>query len=88
METHNSMKTTLEISDAPPRELRKPAAQEGVTPRSLVGADPIVSSPRDLPAAALFKLRRASFKGKGRQPEFVDASWESLRDRAYEDRDA
>jgi hypothetical protein len=37
---------------------------------------------------APFKLRRASFKGKGRQAEFGEAPWEILRDLVYKDRGA
>jgi hypothetical protein len=33
-----------------------------------------------------FKLRRASFKGQGLQPDQRSASWESLRELAYGDR--
>ena len=35
---------------------------------------------------APFKLRRASFKGKGLQAEVRGASWDRLRDLAYEGR--
>jgi hypothetical protein len=35
---------------------------------------------------APFKLRRASFKGKGLQAEARGASWDRLRDLAYEGR--
>jgi hypothetical protein len=37
---------------------------------------------------APFKLRRASFKGKGRQAEISQASWDSVRDLIYKDRGA
>ena len=33
-----------------------------------------------------FRLRKASFKGKGLQPELRDAGWERIRDAAYEGR--
>jgi len=33
-----------------------------------------------------FKLRKATFKGKGLQPDFEGASWEKLRDVSYEGR--
>ena len=36
--------------------------------------------------AAPFKLRRASFKGKGLQADVRGASWDRLRDLAYEGR--
>ena len=35
-----------------------------------------------------FKLRRASFKGRGRQAELREASWDTLRDLTYQDRGA
>ncbi|MGH7034695.1 MAG: hypothetical protein ACREFL_13265 [Stellaceae bacterium] len=79
------MKTTIEISDPLMREARKVATREGVTLRALVerGLHRVVAeTKRGVP----FKLRRASFKGKGRQAELGDASWERLRDLAYEGR--
>jgi hypothetical protein len=33
-----------------------------------------------------FRLRRATFKGKGLQPGFKGASWERIRDASYEGR--
>ena len=79
------MKTTVEISDSLLREVRELAAREGITLRTLVerGLHRVISdTQRDAP----FKLRRASFKGKGRQAELSEASWETLRDTAYEGR--
>lgn len=35
-------------------------------------------------SGAPFKLRRKSFKGLGLQADLRDASWEKLRDLAYE----
>lgn len=77
----------MEISDALLRDVRKLAAQEGVTLRTFVerGLRRVLSETN---AAAPFKLRRASFGGKGRQAEFRDAPWESLRDLLYKDRGA
>jgi hypothetical protein len=82
------VKTTLEISDALLLQVRELAAREGVTLRTLVerGLHHVVAA--DTQRGAPFKLRRASFKGKGRQPELRGASWEMLRDLAYEDRGA
>lgn len=79
------VKTTVEISDPLLREARKLAAREGVTLRTLVerGLRRIIS---DTGHAAPFKLRRASFKGKGVREELREASWDRLRDLAYEDR--
>ena len=81
------IKTTIEISDSLPREVRKLAAREGVTLRALAerGLHRVVAeSTQGTP----FRLRRASFKGQGRQPDFADASWEKVRDAIYKDRGA
>ena len=79
------MKTTVEISDPLLREARKVAAREGVTLRTLIerGLHKVVSETKQ---GTPFKLRRASFKGKGLQAEVKDASWEKIRDLAYEGR--
>jgi hypothetical protein len=81
------MKTTIEISDPLLREARKLATQEGVTLRALVerGLRRVVAETKGGPP---FKLRRASFKGKGRHAELRDAPWDKLRDLAYEGRGA
>ncbi len=81
------MKTTVEISDSLLREVRKIAAREGVTLREMVerGLHRVVSETED---GAPFKLRRASFKGKGLKDEFREAEWQTLRDLVYKDRGA
>ncbi|HZU88654.1 MAG TPA: hypothetical protein VE993_05290 [Stellaceae bacterium] len=81
------MKTTVEISDALLREAREVAAREGVTLRTLVERGlhrALAEAKRDTP----FRLRRASFKGEGRQAELREASWDTLRDLVYKDRGA
>jgi hypothetical protein len=81
------MKATIDISDPPLREARKLAEREGVTLRALVerGLRRVMTeTKRDAP----FKLRRASFKGKGLQADARGASWGGLRDLAYEGRGA
>ena len=77
------MKTTIEISDPLLREVRKLAAREGLTLRTLVerGLSLVV---RETRKPASFKLRRAAYKGHGLQPEFRDADWEKLSGAAYE----
>jgi len=79
------MKTTVEIADPLIREARSLAVRQGVTLRTLIerGLHRVIA---DAKGNAPFKLRRASFKGKGLQPEFQGASWEQLRQAAYEDR--
>jgi hypothetical protein len=79
------MKITVEISDSLLREARELAAREGITSRTLVerGLRPVIS---DTQHGAPFKLRRASFKGKGRQAGLSEALWKTLRDIAYKGR--
>ncbi|HEY8698838.1 MAG TPA: hypothetical protein VIM02_14605 [Rhizomicrobium sp.] len=77
------MKTTIEIADPLLRKARKLATREGVTLRTLVerGLSRVVN---DTKKPGSFKLRRAAFKGSGLQTEFRDASWEAIREAAYE----
>lgn len=79
------MKTTLDISDPLLRDARKVAAREGTTLRALVeqGLRQVVAEKKHKPT---FRLRKASFKGRGLRPEFADAGWDRLRDLAYEGR--
>ena len=81
------MKTTVEITDSLLHQARKLAAREGVTLRTLLerGLHRVIAESK---RSAPFKLRPASFKGKGLQPEFHDASWEKMRDLVYKDRGA
>ncbi len=83
MVTH--MKTTIEIPDALFAAARRVAARDGVTLRELVeqGLRRVIGERRkDAP----FRLRRVSFRGQGLQPGLADASWERIRDLAYEGR--
>jgi hypothetical protein len=79
------MKTTLDISDPLLREARKIAARERTTLRALVeqGLRRILAEKTRKPT---FRLRKASFKGRGLRPEIADAGWDRLRDLAYEGR--
>ena len=79
------MKTTIDISDSLLREAKKLAAREGVTLKTLIerGLHRVVTETKQTPR---FKLRRASFKGDGLQAELRDASWDTIRDLAYEGR--
>jgi len=81
------MKTTVEISDSLLREVRRLAASQGVTLRTLVerGLHHVIAETKH---GTPFKLRRAGFKGKGLRPEFRDASWEQVRELIYTDRGA
>ena len=81
------MKTTIEIADALLHEVRELAAREGVTLRTLVerGLHRVIAETKH---GAPFRLRRASFKGAGRQAELREGSWDTLRDLTYKDRGA
>jgi hypothetical protein len=81
------MKTTIEIPDSILKEARKLASREGTTVKALVVESlQKVIVERKRPRA--FKLRRATFKGKGLQPQVDGSSWERIRDLAYEGRGA
>lgn len=79
------MKITVEISDSLLREVRRVAAREGLTFRTLVerGLHRVVAETKRGPP---FRLRRATFNGTGRQPEFRDVSWDRVRDTVHGDR--
>ena len=79
------MKTTLEISDPLLREARKTADREGITLRALVEHGLRLAVAEKSKRTA-FKLRDASFKGKGLHPDLADATWEKLRELSYEGR--
>src|SRR5580700_7714473 len=83
------MKTTIEISDPLLREARKLAEREGLTLRALVerGLRRVVTETKTKTVAP-FKLRRATFKGKGLQADAHVDSWGRLRDLTYEGRGA
>jgi Arc/MetJ family transcription regulator len=80
------MKTTIEIADALLTDARRVAAREGVTVRSLVeqGLRRVLDERRA--KAPAFKLRKASFKGRGLQPGVQGAAFDRLRELAYEGR--
>ncbi|MBM4293585.1 MAG: DUF2191 domain-containing protein [Deltaproteobacteria bacterium] len=77
------MKTTIEISDPLLEAARQVAVQEKTTVRALVeeGLHKVIAERRQ---SRGFKLRRATFKGNGLQPQVTGASWERLRDLIYE----
>ena len=83
MVTH--MKTTVEISDTLLREAKKLAARERTTVRALIEQglrEAIARRARARP----FRLRKATFKGRGLCAEARALGWERLRELAYEGR--
>ena len=81
------MKTTVEIPDSLLDEARRVASREGRTVRALVeeGLRRVLAERK---RTRVFRLRKATFKGKGLQPHVAGASWEQIRDTTYEGRGA
>jgi hypothetical protein len=79
------MKTTVEIPDSLLDEARRLAAREGTTLRALIeeGLRRLVAERK---RTGPFRLRKAAFKGDGLQPGVAGASWDRLREMAYEGR--
>ena len=82
------MKTTIELSDAALQEARRVAASEGTSLRALIeeGLRRVLAERRR--GRSGFRLRRASFKGKGLAPDFAGESWPAVRDAIYRERGA
>ena len=80
------MKTTLEISDPLLDQVRKIAARDGETLRSLVeqGLRAVIAERRT--KAKPFKLRDMSVKGDGLRPEVAHLSMHELILMSYGDR--
>ncbi len=79
------MKTTLEISDPLLREARKIAQREHTTLRALVerGLRHVVT---DHERGRPFRLRKATFKGRGIQAGLREGDWARIREFVYEGR--
>ena len=77
------MKTTVEISDNLLEEAKRLAAREGTTVKALIeqGLRQIITAKKK---AGVFHLRKATFKGQGLQPGVSTATWDQIRDMAYE----
>lgn len=83
MGTH--MKTTVEIADALLDEAKRVASKEGTTVRALIeqGLRRALAERR---RGGRFRLRRASFRGKGLQPGGSELTWARMRELVYEGR--
>jgi len=82
MGTH--MKTTLDVSDPLLEEAKAVAAREGTTLRALVEEGLRTVLARKMTGRP-FRLRDASFKGRGLHPEFAArGGWAKLREAAYD----
>jgi hypothetical protein len=79
------MKTTIDIAEPLLSQAKQVAAAEGVTLRELV-EDGLRRVLEERERRVTFRLRRASFRGQGLQPDVAAGSWEDLCDFAYKDR--
>ena len=79
------MKTTVYIPDSLLEEARKIAKQEGTTIKALI-EEGLRRTIDDRKRKPTFRLRKATFKGKGVQPDAAGASWEKIREMSYGDR--
>lgn len=79
------MKTTVEIPDTLLDEARKIAARQQTTLRVLIieGLRRMIAERKRV---GEFRLRKATFAGKGLQPEAAAAPWERIREMTYETR--
>ena len=78
------MKTTVEISDALLEEAKRIASRESSTLRELI-EEGLRRSLDERKKRKSFRLRRASFRGKGLQAG-VSPEWNQLREAVYKGR--
>ncbi len=85
MGTH--MKTTVELPDALLAAAKAEARRQGTTLRAMIEAG-LRSVLRERRRRGAFEMRDARVRGKGLRRELRGASWERIRDEAYEGRGA
>jgi hypothetical protein len=85
MGTHMEKKTTLDLPYPLLEETKGLAARDGTTVRALVeeGLRKVIAERR---RESAFRLRDASFKGRGLHPDVAEGSWERVRALAYQGR--
>ncbi len=84
MGTH--MKTTIDIADSILLEAKHVASREGITVRSMVEAGLRAELAQRAQRPVPFKLRQASFKGRGLHDQAKGQPWHELRELVYEGR--
>ena len=77
------MKTTVEIPESLLEEAKRVAARQDTTLRVLIieGLRRVITERKRVGA---FRLRKATFRGKGLRPDVAGASWERIREMAYD----
>jgi hypothetical protein len=76
------MKTTIDIADSLFRRVKALARREGVPMRELVERG-IALALEERGRNAVFRMRDASFRGRGLTDEAASLSWDELRARSY-----
>ncbi|MGH9443417.1 MAG: DUF2191 domain-containing protein [Thermoanaerobaculia bacterium] len=81
------MKTTVDLTDSLLADAKKAAVKRGTTLRELIeeGLSRVLKGDG---SGRAFRLRKASFKGKGLASGMKAASWDEIRDLAYKGRGA
>ncbi len=79
------METTVDIAEPLLLEAKLTASRDHTTLRALI-EEGLRRVLRDRNGQGEFRLRDASFPGRGLRPELRDESWERIRDLAYEGR--
>ena len=77
------MKTTIEISDSILTRAKQLAREQNVTLRSLT-EEGLRKVLEERSARGKCRVNPVTFRGKGLSPEFQGATWERIRDAAYE----
>ena len=77
------MKTTIEISDSILTQAKQLACDQHVTLRSLTeeGLRKVI---KERTTRGQCRVKPVTFRGKGLSPEFQGATWQRIRDAAYE----
>ncbi len=81
------MKTTIQIPDSLFEEARRLAEREHTTLKALVEQG-LRRTLTERKRKGAFRLRKATFKGKGLQAAVTGHSWEQIRELSYEGRGA
>ncbi len=81
------MKTTIQIADSLFEDARRVAQEERTTLRALVeeGLRGVILERRRRRKQG-FRLRKATFKGRGLQPRLAGAAWDQILGLSYEER--
>ncbi len=79
------MKTTIQIPDSLYKEMRKLAQREQRTMKAIV-EESLRRTLSERQQGSRFHLRKATFKGKGLQPQLAGTSWDKILQLSYEGR--